>query len=141
MAHTRQQQETTVESKTFVHDSQGVSFKDGTMHVRKRPLWPEKVEQWESSNGLTVYTAIVWYDQATGKRHTSCNCPGWTFKRGKGHRECTHTKDAEGRASCSRRKVNSQVVTTVRDAVALVPDMQYGKLLRAIELDCTDPDD
>lgn len=128
------QEQAAVETQKFVHGERGVSFIDGTMHVDGQALWPQRVERWRSSNGLTVYTTVVWYNQATGERRTSCNCPGWTIKKSGKHRECTHTKDLEGIKPCPRRKAGSHEVRSVQEAVALVPDMEFGKCLRAIDL-------
>jgi len=134
---TRQQtrQRTTTVTTEFVHEDSEVSFRDGTMHVDGRPLWPERVEQWESSNGTTIYTAIVWFNQATGERRTSCNCPGWAIKKHNQHRQCTHTKDLEGIHVCPRTKVGDTRIRSVSQAVAVIPDIVEGKCLRVIDLD------
>jgi hypothetical protein len=135
MARQRTRTQTTTETQGFVHDDENVSFRDGTMHVGGQPMWPAKVSRWESSNGTTVYTAIIWYNQGTGEWRTSCNCPGWAIKKRGKHRQCTHTKDLEGIQVCPRKKVGANEIRSVQEAVELVPDMEFGKCLRSIELD------
>jgi hypothetical protein len=134
MPRTRTRQEQTATNK-FVHDNARITFSDGTMHVNGQPMWPDDVANFLSSNKLTTYTAIVWRDVASGERRTSCNCPGWTIKRRGQPRQCTHTKDLEGIKPCSRPRVSSTSVQSVAQAVELVPDIAYGKCLRAIDLD------
>jgi len=43
----------------------------------------EIIQQFTSSNGTTVYTAIRWKESQL----CSCNCPGWAFNK-----SCKHAK-------------------------------------------------
>lgn len=128
----QQQQET---DRVFlpVTDMAGVAFSNGLMTVNGRPQRPVRVEHWESSNGLTTYTCVEWQDPATGERHTSCNCPGWTHKRGSS-RSCCHTKDMEGEKPCQRKRIESVQITSVKQAVEEIPDLHDGRELRGIML-------
>jgi hypothetical protein len=49
------------------------------------PDEPDIVQQFTSSNGTTVYTAVRWKKS----QRCSCNCPGWAFRK-----ECKHSKKA-----------------------------------------------
>tara|TARA_Y100001963_G_scaffold141765_1_gene210404 strand:+ start:10900 stop:11220 length:321 start_codon:yes stop_codon:yes gene_type:complete len=44
---------------------------------------PDIVQEFLSSNGTTVYTAIRWRQS----QQCSCNCPGWAFRK-----SCKHSK-------------------------------------------------
>lgn len=47
--------------------------------------------QRESEDGVTVYTACEWQDEATGNVRYSCNCPGWSIlKKDARDRWCKH---------------------------------------------------
>jgi hypothetical protein len=103
------------------------------MHIEGIPQRPEKVQNWLSTNGLTTYTTVKWVDPSTGDARTSCNCPGWTIKKAHKHRECAHTKDMEGIATCNREKADDPIIIrSAEDAVESIPDVHVGKELRAI---------
>jgi len=66
------------------------SFKNGKKHNHDgRVCDPVKLKEPMSSNGHTKYCTVLWDDGTY-----SCNCPGWSFKRGPGDRKCKHTKEA-----------------------------------------------
>lgn len=132
MARVRQQQ-ATEQTAEFLYDNQNQSFSNGVMQVGGMPQVPTDVQTWKSSNGNTVYTTVKWRDPTTGKFRTSCNCPGWAIKRGnKTYRECCHTKDMEGVATCKKERGTTTAIKTVEDAVKSIPDMEDGRELRGI---------
>jgi hypothetical protein len=47
------------------------------------PDEPDVVQEYISSNGTTVYTAVRWKKS----QQCSCNCPGWAFRK-----SCKHSK-------------------------------------------------
>ena len=65
------------------------TYKDGKKHLGGKVIEPRHTLNTLSSNGMTVYTAVLWEDGTT-----SCNCPGWWSKKGK-VRTCKHTVRAE----------------------------------------------
>ena len=48
--------------------------------------------EFRSSSSDKVYETRLYADGTT-----SCNCPGWTFKRGDKPRSCKHTKAVAGK--------------------------------------------
>jgi hypothetical protein len=59
-------------------------FSHGTLLLDDgSPDTPGIVQEYTSSNGTTIYTAIRW----RSSQKCSCNCPGWAFKR-----ECKHSR-------------------------------------------------
>ena len=123
---------TTRETKYIASDD-GVSFSRGVMRFAGVTLKPVRVEHWESTNGLTTYTTVAWEDKE-GNLRSSCNCPGWTIKRGD-TRECKHTKDMEGRKTCHDNNVDSINVTSIKVAVDSIPEMVSGDDLRAFSFE------
>ena len=117
----------------FTAVNKNTKFSDGVMLVGGVPQRPATVRRWESSNGLTVYTTVEWIDPSTGERRTSCNCPGWANARSN-VRECTHTKQLEGRGSCDRKLVTDETIRTVAQAKELIPEIIDGRELRGIML-------
>lgn len=63
----------------------------------------------QSSSGSGTYTT---------KRNTdgslSCNCRGWTMKRGDGPRECKHTREVEGIIATSKPTAATATAPTVK---------------------------
>ena len=51
------------------------------------------VEQNESSSSSKVYETVAYADDFT----TSCNCPGWIYKRPNQPRGCRHTHALEAK--------------------------------------------
>lgn len=106
------------------------------MHVNGAPQRPNRVEVWESSNGLTNYSTVEWVNPADpSEKRTSCNCPGWAHKKPGKARSCMHTLDMEGLKTCPRQRVDTQQIRTVAQAVELVPEIQDGRFLRSIMID------
>jgi hypothetical protein len=68
--------------------------------------------EYPSSSSSAVYTAQ--FDTETGQ--SSCNCKGWTMKRGDKPRGCKHTKDLEG------TKVGGVTVAKLAPPVPATPD-------------------
>lgn len=73
---------------------------------------PAQIIERESSNGLTVYTAILWKHENVA----SCNCPGWANRR-----TCKHVKELMETSESSfvdrtdvRRRLTPEVVVAVR---------------------------
>lgn len=95
---TRTHTTSVAETRQFgsVENSDGVNFSDGIMMVDGVPQTPKMSEEWESSNGVTKYTTVMWEDTRTGLLRCSCNCPGWAIKKNGKPRECKHTKDMMG---------------------------------------------
>lgn len=92
---TRQVQQQTQQAETpyyvaignnqfVVGNSRGTLIVDGVLQD------PVRIYEAASTNGLSKYTAVEWVHPTTGDRRLSCNCPGWTVKRGP-HRGCKHT--------------------------------------------------
>jgi len=132
-------QTTTVqETQGFEPVGTGVSFQGGVMHIAGNPQIPNRVENWESSNGLTQYTTVEWVEPGTGIRRTSCNCPGWTNKKSGKARSCCHTKDMEGTKACNKKRLGDKQIRSLADAVNAVPDIVDGKHLRGIDIDWDD---
>lgn len=66
------------------------------MHVDGVQQRPHRVLHAESSNGITIYTAIEWIDPSDNNLRCSCNCPGWTIWRDKANpRTCKHVNGLE----------------------------------------------
>lgn len=135
MARFREQQaQQQTQQAQFLHDNSNQSFTNGVMHVNGAPQAPVETQNWKSSNGTTIYTTVKWQDPASGRYRTSCNCPGWAMKK-KAHRECCHTKDMEGAVACTKERAgHMNTITTVADAVKLIPDIEDGRELRGIVL-------
>lgn len=132
MARTRQRQETQeIQGFTPVATGTGVSFLGGVMHVNGRAQQPREVAQFESSNGLTTYTTVVWQDGVTGERRTSCNCPGWAHAKKGGSRGCCHTRELETGVPCGKRRVTNRRIHSVEEAVEAIPEIHEGRELRA----------
>jgi hypothetical protein len=72
-----------------MHFKNGVKYTDDGKAVR-----PDRIAEYESSNGVTVYSATLWQDGTA-----SCNCPGWSNRK-----TCKHAKDvlAGGRGTAKR---------------------------------------
>lgn len=116
-------------------NSDGVVFSKGNMVVNGTAQMPSLAQQWESSNGLTVYTTVTWNHPHNDEKRVSCNCPGWTIKKPGKPRRCKHTDDMMGIARCGDRKVDTaRAITTVAQAEEIVPKFD-GRLLRSIEFD------
>jgi hypothetical protein len=64
------------------------TFRDGKMFVGGEEVKPRHYLTCYGSNGVTIYTAILWADGTT-----SCNCPAWRFEK-KGVRKCKHSERA-----------------------------------------------
>jgi len=140
MARTRtisQPQQATL--PTYDHSETGVAFSQGVMYVNGSPQIPARVQHWLSTNENSQYATTEWRDPATGQLRTSCNCPGWTIRRkGAAHRECCHTKDMEGVATCDRKRVESGgplVLNTLADVERHVESISNTRELRAIMID------
>lgn len=134
MSRTTTRQRQTSEQQ-FVPVDASVTFRDGLMLVGGAPQRPNRVVQWESSNGITNYSCVEWIDPATGNRRTSCNCPGWAIKKAGRDRQCTHTLDMEGRKTCTRKRVDTTQIRSAAQAAAVVPDLVDGRELRSIMVD------
>ena len=71
-----------------------ISFRDGFKYVDGVRYTITGTYQFMSSNGTTLYTALMWSD---GK--PSCNCPGWATSKMQDKfgnpkdKTCTHSKD------------------------------------------------
>lgn len=121
----------------------GVGFSKGVMQVNGRTQRPIASCDFDATNGLTKYTAVVWQDPITGEQRTSCNCPAWCISRGHA-RTCRHTQALEGHATTAPRQRRSRPAPnpprvkqlhTVEEALAAIPDISDdGRLLRAIQL-------
>lgn len=130
LRHSQEQQQ---QQQEFLHDNASQSFSGGVMHIRGVPQRPLEVVVWESTNGNTHYSTVLWEDPATGQRRTSCNCPGWAMKKaGKSHRECKHTRDMEGISTCNANRVEATRIQSVEQAVAAIDTIVDGKELRGI---------
>lgn len=68
----------------IVGNSRGTLIVDGVLQD------PVRIYEAVSTNGLSKYTAVEWVHPTTGDRRLSCNCPGWTIKKGP-VRGCKHT--------------------------------------------------
>jgi hypothetical protein len=138
MARTRTQAVTTQENTTYVQSDANVGFRAGVMYVGGMPQIPTQRAQWESSNGLSVYTTVTWRDPTNGQLRTSCNCPGWANSAKRGKRHCCHTKDMEGIERCDKNKhEEARAITTVADVAAFIPTITHdgAKELRGIMLE------
>ena len=58
------------------------SYRDGFKVVDGSRIKPVHMRDFRSSNGMTVYTAILWEDG-----ESSCNCPGWAMRK-----RCRHSQ-------------------------------------------------
>lgn len=111
--HTQQTQSVThTQQRNRVHadfasveNSDGVVFSKGVMQVEGVAQLPATSEQWESSNGTTVYTTVMWEHPTTREKRVSCNCPGWARKKPGQLRRCKHTDHMMGISSCTDRRV------------------------------------
>ena len=65
-----------------------VSFRDGYKFDDGVRIAPVSRRTYTSSNGYTIYTAVAWADGST-----SCNCPGWVFKKKNKPQSCKHSKE------------------------------------------------
>lgn len=137
-ASTRQQEMTANQLHAdygSVETGDGVTFSSGNMLVNGTTQVPEQAQQWESSNGLSVYTTVAWIDPVTRIRRVSCNCPGWTLKKRGKLRRCKHTDDMMGIAMCGAKQINGRVtIHTITEAESVVPEFD-GHPLRSIMLD------
>lgn len=59
-------------------------FKNGKKITDGRTIEPKFVQEALSSNGMTVYSAVLWADGST-----SCNCPAWANRK-----KCKHSDAA-----------------------------------------------
>ena len=120
-----------------VESTDGVAFSKGNMLVNGAPQLPDVVQDWESTNGTTVYTTVQWRDPATGEKRVSCNCPGWAILRRGSLRQCKHTHDMMGMGTADAVKVNKRKqIRSVEEAEERVPKFS-GRAVRAIQLDYT----
>ncbi len=139
--NTSNQQQTTL-SQNQVHvdyasaeNADGVTFANGNMLVNGAWQVPEEAQRWESSNGITIYTTVIWRDPATGRRRMSCNCNGWAMKKKGKPRQCRHTNDMMGIKTCDSKRVDAtHRITTITQAENIVPKFD-GRELRGIMLD------
>lgn len=113
----------------------GVTFSKGNMMVHGNYQTPTEVKRWRSSNGLSVYTAVVWQDPDTGERRTSCNCQGWAIKRGDKPRDCKHTKHLKGIKTCRDEVVDEFEIRTVEAASAAEIPGYDTRNFRGLDLD------
>lgn len=144
MTQQRQRQQTTSQQmgRNQVHQDfqsaeseDGVTFSGGNMMVNGVAQVPEMARQWESSNGLTMYTTVQWKDPQTDEKRVSCNCTGWAVKKKGKPRQCKHTLDMMGVEPCNARAVNAgQQIRTIRQAEAIVPKFN-GQELRGLMLE------
>lgn len=113
----------------------GVTFSKGNMLVDGMAQIPRQVQDWESSNGLSHYTAVMWEHPTTGEMRCSCNCPGWAIKRKGTPRQCEHVKDMMGLMTCKKTRIDQRPVriTTVSQAEERINKFD-GKELRGIDL-------
>ncbi len=116
-------------------NADGVTFANGNMLVNRGFQVPVEAQRWESSNGITVYTAVKWRDPQTGEHRVSCNCNGWAMKKAGRPRRCKHTDDMMGIKTCSAKRVEATYqITTIKQAEEIVPRFE-GRALRGIMLD------
>lgn len=78
-------------------------------------MTPAKQWSFPSSSGSAVYTT-----KRSADGSLSCNCKGWTFKRGTGPRECKHTRQVAGNGVVERGPIRS-TKPEAQKTVALVP--------------------
>jgi hypothetical protein len=79
-----------------------VSFRDGKKYDNGREILAKHVVEQLSSNGRTIYTAVLWVDGST-----SCNCPGWANRHA-----CKHAKAAASATASVSLSNNAQVIQT-----------------------------
>jgi hypothetical protein len=90
-----EQVERVAEGFTPVGDGFGtVGFPHGMMTVNGVQQVAVRIIEPISSNGMTRYSTVEWWHPTDGSKRLSCNCPGWTSKRGP-TRGCKHTKEME----------------------------------------------
>ena len=139
---TRQRQTTSSSQEsglTFipVGDGESVSFSGGVMHVAGVRQEPVRIAENQSSNGLTKYVAVIWRDPNTGGLRTSCNCAGWTIKRGR-FRTCKHVQalqnnpEAGQSFEAAREAAVASPSSVAPRTVEIVESM--GKARRSIQL-------
>lgn len=89
------QVERVAEGFTPVGDGFGtVGFPGGIMTVNGQACVAVRIIEPISTNGMTRYSTVEWVHPLDGSKRLSCNCPGWTSKRGP-TRGCKHTKEME----------------------------------------------
>lgn len=117
-----------------VENTDGVTFSSGVMMVNGAPQVPVEVQHWESSNGITNYSAVKWNDPETQEQRCSCNCPGWAMKKPGKPRRCKHTDDMMGIKTCKAKKVDTVTINNIQQAEKEIPKFD-GRELRGIMLD------
>jgi hypothetical protein len=99
-----------------------VFFQDGSKYVDGLRYVITGSRQCWSSNGMTIYTALMWSD---GK--ASCNCPGWatsktTDKFGNPKdKTCAHSKIVRAGDNISVGKSENQISAFVEGRVEAAP--------------------
>ena len=68
---------------------------------------PKKVKRHLNFRSKTLGDAVIYTAIEFLNGTTSCNCPGWVFKRGSKSRSCTHTKMLTGAKKIDRSLVIS----------------------------------
>jgi hypothetical protein len=63
------------------------TFRDGIKYSNGEAATITKVKASKSSNRVTTYHTFLWSDGTT-----SCDCPGWYFKKKDQERDCKHCK-------------------------------------------------
>jgi len=124
MTQRQQYRQSTATQQNFasVESEDGVTFSGGNMMVNGVSQIPEVARQWESTNGLTVYTTVQWKHPTTDEKRVSCNCTGWAMKRRGQPRQCKHTLDMMGVKTCNSKAVSGgQQIRTIAQAEAIVP--------------------
>ena len=76
-------------SPGFIVEGAGTCDIDVTIEATEQPVPTRRAGaiEFPSSDGSRTYTVLT-HDDGT----TSCNCPGWTFKRQGQERNCKHTR-------------------------------------------------
>ncbi len=133
----QQQLQDAVNVYASVESTDGVVFRKGHMFVNNQPQVPESTYNYESSNGLTNYTAVKWRDPGTREQRVSCNCPGWAIKKPGQPRGCKHTRAIMGGQPSSLAAVLITHVRSAEHAESLIPKLD-GRALRSLIFDKRD---
>lgn len=123
----RQQQRQNVSTEVTYRSSAdpGIGYSNGIMVVDGVLQQPVKAMDFESSNGLSRYTAIEWAHPGDHTHRFSCNCPGFTKRS---ERNCKHLTALQTGNMAKVKLVTQRQIQSVADAVASgLPD---GKELR-----------
>lgn len=103
-----------------------ISFPGGVMHVEGRPQEALRIAENTASNGFTKYVAAIWQDPLTGELRTSCNCAGWTIKRGP-YRTCKHVQALQDHPETGR------TLAEARAAAETAPQSVAPRTLEIVE--------